>query len=336
MRVSPEFFDTLGIGAPVWTRVHRRGDDLRRPTSVAILTDAYWRQHFGADRGRASAVPFGSTAVRRRSSACCHRRSASCRREPGSICRWRPVPTSAVRPPAFGQLLAHDRAAATRRHRRSSRRHSSMPTTPSWSRRTAGEDDGRRRLPIGRGVAARDRTWRPIRPTLLLLQAGALFLLLIGAVNVTNLLLIRASSRAQGVGGAAGDRRGAPAHRGGGRCRDGAAHADRRTRRRSLGCGRHPPARPSWAADVFRLARTSVSTSDVAVAAMAACWRPGLRSAFRSRWYSLRNDAAPHCTRSRAGSRRAARAQRLRHAFLVTQIALSFVLLSGAGLLAAA
>ena len=34
-----------------------------------------------------------------------------------------------------------------------------------------------------------------IRPTLLLLQAGAFFLLLIGAVNLVNLLLIRASGR---------------------------------------------------------------------------------------------------------------------------------------------
>ena len=34
-----------------------------------------------------------------------------------------------------------------------------------------------------------------IRPTLLLLQAGALALLLIGAVNLVNLLLIRASGR---------------------------------------------------------------------------------------------------------------------------------------------
>src|SRR4029079_6969302 len=34
-----------------------------------------------------------------------------------------------------------------------------------------------------------------IRPTLLLVQAGALCLLLIGAVNLANLLLIRASGR---------------------------------------------------------------------------------------------------------------------------------------------
>ena len=34
-----------------------------------------------------------------------------------------------------------------------------------------------------------------VRPTLLLVQAGALFLLLIGAVNLVNLLLIRASGR---------------------------------------------------------------------------------------------------------------------------------------------
>ena len=36
-----------------------------------------------------------------------------------------------------------------------------------------------------------------IRPTLLLTQAGALFLLLIGAVNLVNLLLIRASGRSR-------------------------------------------------------------------------------------------------------------------------------------------
>jgi len=38
---------------------------------------------------------------------------------------------------------------------------------------------------------------RSIRPTLLLMQAGVFFLLLIGAVNVVNLLLIRASGRAK-------------------------------------------------------------------------------------------------------------------------------------------
>src|SRR6266436_7643127 len=36
---------------------------------------------------------------------------------------------------------------------------------------------------------------RSIRPTLLLMQAGVFFLLLIGAVNLVNLLLIRASGR---------------------------------------------------------------------------------------------------------------------------------------------
>jgi ABC-type antimicrobial peptide transport system permease subunit len=38
---------------------------------------------------------------------------------------------------------------------------------------------------------------RSIRPTLLLLQSGVFFLLAIGAVNLVNLLLIRASGRAK-------------------------------------------------------------------------------------------------------------------------------------------
>ena len=38
---------------------------------------------------------------------------------------------------------------------------------------------------------------RSIRPTLLLMQGGVFFLLLIGAVNLMNLLLIRASARAK-------------------------------------------------------------------------------------------------------------------------------------------
>src|SRR5947207_11913806 len=38
---------------------------------------------------------------------------------------------------------------------------------------------------------------RSIRPTLWLMQAGVFFLLLVGAVNLVNLLLIRASGRAK-------------------------------------------------------------------------------------------------------------------------------------------
>src|SRR5439155_16582876 len=38
---------------------------------------------------------------------------------------------------------------------------------------------------------------RSVRPTLLLMQGGVFFLLLIGAVNLVNLLLIRASGRAK-------------------------------------------------------------------------------------------------------------------------------------------
>ena len=48
-------------------------------------------------------------------------------------------------------------------------------------------------------VSLREDHVRPVKPTLLLLQCGGLFLLLIGGVNLTNLLLVRASGRMKEV-----------------------------------------------------------------------------------------------------------------------------------------
>ena len=47
-RVSPEFFATLGAG-PVMGRSFTEEETSFRNDKVAILTDAYWRQHFDAD-----------------------------------------------------------------------------------------------------------------------------------------------------------------------------------------------------------------------------------------------------------------------------------------------
>ena len=94
-----------------------------------------------------------------------------------------------------GKLAAHDRAAASGRDGRARRRPRSTRTTRDGARRSR-----RRKMMAEAGfrslvVPLHADHVAAIRPTLLLLQAGVLFLLLIGAVNVANLLLIRASGR---------------------------------------------------------------------------------------------------------------------------------------------
>ncbi|MEJ7617867.1 MAG: ABC transporter permease [Pyrinomonadaceae bacterium] len=48
MRVSPEFFATLGVG-PATGRAFTDEETAYQTDGVAILTNAYWRQHLGAD-----------------------------------------------------------------------------------------------------------------------------------------------------------------------------------------------------------------------------------------------------------------------------------------------
>ena len=170
------------------------------------------------------------------------------------------------------------------------------------------------------------------RPALLLLQAGVVFLLLIGAVNLANLLLVRASARdkefsvrqvlgAGGiqiarqlvaesvalalVGGVLGLALGWVGLRGLG----------------ALGINELPHFAP------YRL------DARVCLVALAASLVTGLLLAIPTVWHSLRGNLALSLSVESRGGTTSRSAHRLRHALIVAQFALAFTLLSGAGLL---
>jgi predicted permease len=171
-----------------------------------------------------------------------------------------------------------------------------------------------------------------IRPTLLLTQAGALFLLLIGAVNLMNLLLIRASGRLkelavrQAIGASRrhvvnevlvettlltlmGGLLGLAVGAGGIRLLA------------VLGAERLP------------LGARIAFDGRVALAALAGAIVLGLAIGIPIAWFRLRGHSADALQSESRGGTAGRAAQALRHGFIVAQIALAFVLLAGSGLL---
>jgi predicted permease len=171
------------------------------------------------------------------------------------------------------------------------------------------------------------------RPMLLLLQAGVLFLLLIGAVNLANLLLVRASARAKEF-----------------------------SLRQVLGAGRVQLARMlitetlvlalaggllglalGWAGlrglevlGVDDLPHFGSYTLDpyVCLVALTASVVIGLLLALPMLWHTLRDNLALALSVESRGGTTTRSAHRLRHTLIVAQFALAFTLLVGAGLLA--
>jgi len=193
-RVSPDFFSTLGLD-PAIGRAFTEDETTYQTDAVAILRDTYWRQRLdgdpnvigrrirvdGLERTVVGVLPpeFRSLS----SQARLYFPLASNPEEHGP--RWRHSGNSdmiaRLRP---GVTLAEAQAEIDKHN---AVLEADNPEAQSMA------DTGFRSLVVplhADHVAA-------IRPTLLLLQAGALFLLLIGAVNLVNLLLIRASGRAK-------------------------------------------------------------------------------------------------------------------------------------------
>jgi predicted lysophospholipase L1 biosynthesis ABC-type transport system permease subunit len=171
-----------------------------------------------------------------------------------------------------------------------------------------------------------------IRPTLLLLQAGAIALLLIGAVNLVNLLLVRASGGVKelAVRQALGASRGHVVSEVivettlltlvggllGLAVGYGGIHL-----LRVLGADRLP------------LGSRIAFDMWLALVALIAAIIMGIVFAVPIAWFNLRRHLGNALQSEGRGGTSSRAAQLLRHSFIVSQIALAFMLLAGAGLL---
>ena len=327
--VTPDFFSTLGLN-PVMGRAFTEAQTLRANDSVVILTDAYWRQRLGGDP-----------------------------RAVGRTIRVNGLEKTVVGilPPAFSFLSSPARLyfplSSDPEERAIRQRHSGTAHMIARLRPDAALAEAQSQIDAHNAVlAANDPQARPmadagfrslvvplradhvaaIRPTLLLTQAGALFLLLIGAVNLVNLFLIRASGRVKEL-----------------------------AVRQALGAGqRHVASGALVETTLLTLLGGVLGLSVGAggirlLAALGTAHLPlGAHIAFDARLagvalagslvlglaigvpiagYNLRSRPAEGVLFESRGGTAGRAAQRLRHGFIVAQIALAFVLLAGAGLL---
>ncbi len=333
MRVSPDFFATLGVNLAMGrtftepetiTPVEDRG--------VAILTDGYWRQRYNSDPNilgrilRVNGVPrkiigvlppgfrFLSSEARffLPLTSRAELRTAQQRHSGGGgthmIARLKPGATSAE---GQSQIDAHNAAVE--------------------------QDDPEAKMMAEAGfrslvIPLHAEHVRSIRPTLWLMQAGVFFLLLIGAVNLVNLLLIRASGRAkemailQSMGASRG-------------------HVVRQilveTVLLTFVGGLVGLLMGSWGvrlleilgADRLPLGAHIAFDGWLAVIGLVGAILLGVVIAVPIAWFNLSSHLANALqSESRTGTISRA-AQRLRHGFIIAQIALAFVLLAGAALL---
>ena len=330
-RVSPEFFTTLGVG-PRFGRTFTEAETTYETDNVAILTDVYWRQRFNADphvighQIRVDGVP--KTVI-------------------------------GVLPPNFRFLSSESRLylpfASRPQDRAPSERHSGGNAKQLIARLQPGAtlaqaqsqidaqnatlevDDPQAKMMADAGfrslvIPLHADHVASVRPTLLLMQAGALALLLIGAINLVNLLLIRATGRSKEMavrqalganrrhvvsevmveitlltlaGGLLGLGLGA-----------GGIHLLTR-----LGVDRLP------------LGATIAFDARLAIVALIAAVLIGIMLAVPIAWFNLRDHLTNRLQAESRGGTSGRSAQRLRHAFIVGQIALALALLTGAGLL---
>ena len=173
---------------------------------------------------------------------------------------------------------------------------------------------------------------REIRPVLLLLQGGVLLLLCIGGVNLVNLLLIRASGRAKEL---------AVRRALGAQGKHIAREVVLETTLLAVGGG---ALGLGFGAVGIRLLTAlgrallpvgAVIEFDLRVAliALAGSAIVGVALALPVVWFNLRDNLAPVLQATTRGGTVNGAAQRLRHAFIIAQVALAFVLLASAGLL---
>src|ERR1700731_3393251 len=330
VRISPEFFTTLGVN-PVIGRTFTE-EEAADQKNVIILTDAFWRQRFGSDPNVL-----------------------------GRDTRINGIPRKivGVLPPGFRFLSSEARVflpiKSDMEQRGPKARHSNDDGTYMIARLKPGatiaeaqaqvdahndaveKDNPEAKMMAEAGFRSLVRPLhaehvRSIRPTLLLMQAGVFFFLLIEAVNRVNLLLIRPSDRVKEM-----------------------------AIRQSMGASRGHVVRQvvtetvlltatggllgvlvgAWGTHLLQV----LGATRLPLGAQIAFdrWLPssglvgsvvlGVVIAMPIAWFNLRSHLANALqSESRTGTTNRA-TQRLRHGFIVAQIALAFVLLAGAALL---
>jgi predicted permease len=331
MRVSPDFFSTLGLG-PAIGRTFTEEETTSETDHVAILSDTFWRQRYNADPNvigrqiRVNAVP--RTVI-------------------------------GVMPPAFRFLSSDARLflplASRAEDRTPLQRHSGGNVIQMIARLQPGAtlrqaqsqidaqnaalevDDPQAKMIADAGfrsivVSLHADHVAAIRPTLLLLQAGAVALLLIGAVNLVNLLLVRASGRVKelAVRQALGASRGFVVS-------EVVVETTLLTLAGGLlglavGAGGIHLLR-MLGADRLPLGSRIVFDARLALVALAAAIIMGIVFAVPIAWFNLRRHLGNALQSESRGGTSGHGAQILRHSFIVSQIALAFMLLAGAGLL---
>ena len=328
MRVSAEFFATLGVGV-VMGRPFAEAD-MADDSGVVILTDGFWRQRLNSNPDvlgrdlRVNGIPrkvvgvlppdfrFLSTEAALYLPYKTGSPQPATRHSGGGgthmIARLKPGVTIAE---AQAQIDAHNTAVEK-----------GGPEAKMMA-------EAGFRSPV---VSLHAHHVRSIRPTLLLMQGGVFFLLLIGAVNLINLLLIRASSRAKEM-----------------------------AIRQSMGASRQHVVRQvltetvlltaaggllgvvagAWGTQLLQVLGANrlplgahiVFDGWLAAIGLIGAVVLGVVIAVPIAWFNLGSHLANALqSESRSGTINRA-TQRLRHGFIVAQIGLAFVLLAGAALL---
>jgi predicted permease len=334
MRVSPDFFATLGVNLAMGRTFTEDEAEIAKGkgAGVAIVTDAYWRQRLNSDPNVLGRDIRVNTMPRK---------------------------IVGVLPPDFRFLSSEARLFLPIRSRLEERtpqqRHSGGGGTHMIARLKPGatmaeaqsqidahnvaveEDNPEAKMMTEAGFRSLVRPLhaehvRSIRPTLLLMQAGVFFLLLIGAVNLVNLLLIRASGRAKEMA----IRRSMGASR---------AHVVKQVMIETVFLtfvgGLIGLVVGTWGirllevlgADRLPLGAHIAFDGWLALIGLAGAVILGIVIAVPIAWFNLSSHLA-HVLQSESRTGTVSRAaQRLRHGFIVAQIALAFVLLAGAALL---
>ncbi|HEX4666941.1 MAG TPA: ABC transporter permease [Chthoniobacterales bacterium] len=332
MRVSPDFFATLGVNLAMGRSFNEAEAEVAENNGVAIVTDAYWRQRLNSDPNvlgrdiRVNTMPRKVVGVLPRDF-----RFLSSEARLFLPIRSRPEDRTPQQRHSGGggtHMIARLKSGATVAEAQSQ---------IDAHNAAVEKDDPEAKAMAEAGFRSLVRLLhaehvRSIRPTLLLMQAGVFFLLLIGAVNLLNLLLIRASGRAKEM-----------------------------AIRRSMGASRAHVVKQvlietvlltfiggllglvvgTWGirllevlgAERLPLGAHIAFDGGLALIGLLGAILLGAVIAVPIAWFILSTHLA-HALQSESRTGTVSRAaQRLRHGFIVAQIALAFILLAGAALL---